>query len=571
MENLDLFQPRKFVPDNLNCEDFQDISKVYSELLKFEVANKTDLENWLLFRSELESAIDQTRSVLHIKMTCDTKNEEYAKAYQDFIVNTFPGIKKLSKQLDEKYLDCADKFFSEEERYKLLTKNKKLEIELFRDENIDLQTKESLLSQDYQKVCGAMSVDFEGSERTLPMMSKFLTETDRLVREDAWNKIASRRLADKEQLDNIFDDMRKVRVEIAKNAGFSNYVEYQFKNFHRFDYTPKDCKQFHDSIFKFVVPLYREILLKRKKVMGLDILKPWDLHVDSEGKSPLKPFKLADELIDKVGSIFSTMDKDLGGFFAENQKLGLLDLDSRIGKAPGGYQSTLSESRKPFIFMNSVGLDSDVRTLLHESGHAFHVELAAGESLLDYREPPIEFCEVASMSMELFGSSYLDSFYNEEEQARSIIKHLEDVIFILPWVATIDSFQHWIYENPEHSIDERKTVWSNIYKKYNTDVIDWEGFDDELAYLWHRQLHIFEYPFYYIEYAIAQLGALQLWIKFKEDKESALSFYKQALSLGGAKSLPELFESAGIKFDFSKNTIQPLMVEVQRELDRINR
>jgi len=380
--------------------------------------------------------------------------------------------------------------------------------------------------------------------------------------------MTKRRLADKDKLENIYDQMFKLRCEIAKNAKMPNFIEYQFHSYHRFDYKPADCKKYHEVIEQFVVPLYGEVLKKRQYEMKLDSLRPWDLAVDTHGKAPLKPFEKAAELISKTQQIFNKLDQQLAAEFKEMNDLGLLDLENRKGKAPGGYQNTLSEARKPFIFMNAVGVDDDVRTLLHEAGHAFHALASAQDPLVDYRHAPMEFCEVASMAMELLGGEYINEFYSPDDVKRSNREHLEGIVHILCWVANIDAFQHWLYEHPHHSPEERRQAWKGFYHQFGGKFVNWEGLEEEQAYLWHRQLHVFEVPFYYIEYGIAQLGALQLWLKAKQDPKNALSDYRHGLSLGGSRPLPELYQGAGIKFDFSREIIKPLADAVYREWQR---
>jgi oligoendopeptidase F len=357
------------------------------------------------------------------------------------------------------------------------------------------------------------------------------------------------------------------RDQIAKNAQFDNFCRYKFKALHRFDYTPEDCIQFHQTIEQSVVPVWSQILKNRKNQMGLDVLRPWDTAVDPYGRPPLKPFQGVMDLISGCEKIFRQIDEEFGDQFSEMVEAGLLDLASRKGKAPGGYQSTLNEARKPFIFMNAVGIDDDVRTLLHEGGHAFHSLACAHDDLLDYRHGPMEFNEVASMGMELLAMDYLSVFYGKEDVRRSCATHLEDIIFTLVWVATIDAFQHWIYTHPSHDRSQRCNQWLEIRKRFSGGVVDWRGLEEEHAYLWHRQLHIFEAPFYYIEYGIAQLGALQLWLNSKNNWKKTIKQYRSALRFGGSRPLPELFKTAGLQFDFSQKTIAPLVKEVKKKLN----
>lgn len=559
------YEKRRFVPEDVNWADPEAVKSVYSLLLSRKINSLQELEQWLFDRSELEAALSQTGSILYIRMTCQTDDTKSAQEYKNFIQTIIPAVRPLEHQLNIKYLNDK-KCFSFNAAYQVYNRFIQTEVELFVDKNISLQTEVDLLSQEYQTMCGAMTVFFDGKERTLPEMGKFLLEIDRNLRERAWRETAKRRLKDHKKLDSLFDEMLKRRCQIARNAGFSNFIDYQFRAFHRYDYTPQDCKKYHQTIEEGVVPLWKEILEKRRQQMKLERLRPWDTAVDPLGRPPLKPFEKIEDLYSRCKEIFLKMDAVLGRQFARMVEEHLLDLESRKGKAPGGYQSTLDESRKPFIFMNAVGIDDDVWTLFHEAGHAFHSLACTNQQLLKYRHGPMEFNEVASMGMELLASPYLDYFYNKEEKSRANQAHFEDIVFTLTWVAAIDGFQHWIYEHPNHTNVERKEAWLKIHKRFGGDLVDWDGLEEEHAILWHRQLHIFEYPFYYIEYGIAQLGALQLWLNARRDPKSALNNYRKALALGGSQPLPSLYEEAGIRFDFSAKTIFPLMKEIRSEL-----
>lgn len=565
-DKLPRYQKRQFVPENADLVNLETIKNLFNQLIERNIQSSDDLEEWLLDRSELESAVDQTAAVLYIRMTCQTDDQERAQAFKNFIKTIEPVIKPLSDQLNHKFLKELKRYPIDQEKYAIYIRETKADVELFTKENVPLQTEVGLLSQEYQTICGAMTVSFEGEEKTLPQMGKFLLEPDRALREKAWRATSRRRLEDKQKLDDLFDKMLNLRAQIAENAGCGNFCDYKFRELHRFDYTPDDCKKYHESMEQLVVPVIKQILMKRKEDMKLDRLRPWDTSVDPFGRGPLKPFDDVSQLIDKCQTIFSQVNDDLGKQFSDMAQTGLLDLGSRKGKAPGGYQHALAEARKPFIFMNAVGVDNDVRTLLHECGHAFHAIACSHFSLVAYRHGPMEFNEVASMAMELLGGEYLNVFYNEEDETRSKKLHLEDIIFVLVWVATIDAFQHWIYENPNHSQQERKEQWLSIRDRFSGGIVDWSQLEEEHAFLWHRQLHIFEVPFYYIEYGIAQLGALQLWQNSKNDWEKTLTDYQNALALGGSRPLPDIYTMAGIRFDFSEETIAPLMEEVKKEL-----
>jgi len=594
---LPVYQKRLFVPENADLTDLNTVVGLYEKLENKPITSIQELEHWLIERSELDAALSQAGSILYIRMTCQTDDPKIAGAYTRFVETVPPAVKPVNDRLNHKYIRARELFPLNARRYQVYDRAVKTDIELFCEKNVALQTRVDLLSQQYQTVCGGMTVKFEGKEQTLPQMGKYLLETDRSLRESAFRATAARRLQDQEKIEEIFEGMFELRNTMARNAGFSNFTDYQFKTYHRFDYGPADCKKYHETVEKFIVPLNGKILSKRRQQMKLTLrprsglmlsevealksLRPWDTAVDVLGRKPLAPFKDAHGLIKAAGSIFNKLDRDFGLQFQEMKKLGLLDLASRKGKAPGGYQNTLSEARKPFIFMNAVGIDDDVRTLLHEAGHAFHALACAGEVLVDYRHAPMEFCEVASMSMELLGGKYLSEFYDPPALQRSNREHLEKVMQTLAWVANIDAFQHWLYEHPQHTCDERRQAWGAFYEQFGGNFIDWsdspspEGFGGTSLtqikdFLWHRQLHIFEMPFYYIEYGIAQLGALQVWLNDRRNPKKALADYKHGLSLGGSRPVRELFSAAGISFDFSERSIKPLVEAVAQEWEKLN-
>jgi len=565
-EQLNPYQPRQFITSAADLTDLDTVKSLYKKLIMRQINNTKEFEQWILDRSELDAGLEQAGSILYIRMTCQTDDESRANAYSQFIEKVSPAVKPLDDKLNKMFLELRNKYALDQNRYAVYARDIQAQVELFTQKNVDLQTKIDLLSQEYQKVCGAMSVKFNGKEHTMPEMSKYLLEQNRELREKAWRASGERRLKDKDNLENLFDQMLGIRHRIALNAGCKNFVEYKFRSMHRFDYTPDDCKEYHRTVEKTVVPLWSEICQRRKQAMKLDRLRPWDGAVDPLGRSPLKPFTQVSELIKKCQKMFNMVDPELGKQFSIMSEGGLLDLASRKGKAPGGYQCSLDESRRPFIFMNAVGIDADINTLLHEGGHAFHTLACSHDPLVDYRHGPMEFNEVASMAMELLAGEYLDEFYTKEEKQRSRESHLEDIIYVLAWVATIDSFQHWIYENPEHTKQQRREKWVEVRRRFSGGVFDWTDLGEFEAYLWHRQLHIFEVPFYYIEYGIAQLGALQVWQNAKKNWKKSIQDYRKGLALGGSRPLPEIYAEAGIRFDFSEKIISPLMDAVKREL-----
>jgi len=565
-KNLQSEFARSFVPSDAQLGSKSEVLALFGSLEKRELKDREQIESWLEDWSELSAALSEEEAVRYIRMTCRTDDEQREKEFIHFVEEISPLLKNKSFELSKKLLDAPSRKELPADRYFVLLRDLENHVEIFREENVPLQTEEEKLSQGYQKLIGSLTVEHDGEEKTLQQMGKYLEYQDRSLRQEVWEKVTARRLREREKLDEIFDKMLELRKKIAANAGFDNYRDYAFRMRGRFDYGVADCEKFHAAVEKVVVPLYRELQEKRQKEMGLDNLRPWDLRPDAKGRPPLQPFSKVDELVDGCRKIFDRLDPALGTWFKFMADHELLDLESRKGKAPGAYSHGLQEMRLPFIFANAVGVDHDVYTLLHESGHSFHTLEARKEPLVFYRHAPIEFCEVASMSLEFLGADHLDVFYSAEDKARSRREHLESVAFLFSWIATVDAFQHWIYTHPGHGPEERAKAWVELRKRFG-GTEDWSGFDEARRFEWHRQLHIFEIPFYYIEYGIAQMGALQVWQRSRKDKTQALRDYRKALALGGSKKLPELFEAAGIKFDMSEKTLDPLIDRVKRELD----
>ena len=565
-------KPRSFVPASIDLGDWPQIAPLFDQLEAriAQAKSVADLEKWLLDWCELSAALDQEGSTRNIAMTCHTDNADAEKAFLHFVENVEPQLKPRQFALEKLYVahPCRAELLKTGTRYAVFDRDVKNHVELFRRENVALETEEAKLGQQYQKLIGAQTVNFRGEEKTLVQMGRYLEEPDRALRQEAWQLVAQRRLQDADKCEDIFDELVKLRAQIAKNAGFNNYLEFVFRQKGRFDYTPADCVKFHDAIESEIMPAVREIQNDRRMKLNLEKLRPWDLAVDPQNRAPLKPFADVGEMVARTQQIFNSLDAKLATNFQEMRDKKLLDLDNRKGKAPGGYQSTLAEARVPFIFMNAVGVQRDVETILHEAGHAFHAQATRGEDLYPYRSAPIEFCEVASMAMELLGNEFIEEFYAPAEAARARKTHLEGIIGFFPWMAVVDGFQHWIYTHPSHTRAERKAAYLQLMDRFGGDV-DYSGFEEVRAHSWHRQLHIFLYPFYYVEYGIAQLGALQVWANSKADKVKALSDYKKSLTLGGSRPLPELFAAAGCKLQFDAATIKPLIQLASRELKKL--
>ena len=559
----------QFVPSDVDATDWRILEPLYQALVDRDLKCAGCLEQLLLDRSDLDAAASEAYANLYISMTRDTDDDAAKQAYLAYVENVQPRLRKVGFELDRKVVSSEFRGELNQDRYQVMLRDLAADVEIFRDENVPLQTEDTKLGQQFSEVSGAMSVVFRGEEKTLPQMARFLEETDRATREEAWMIVAERRYQDHQELSEILDKMIVLRHDIARNAGFANYRDYMFKAKHRFDYTPADCESFHRGAEEVCVPVFRELNRQRAEALGLDSLRPWDLAVDIKGRPPLRPFENGDDLVAGTSRMFHRMDPDLGAMFDTLRQGDCLDLESRKGKAPGGYQWMRDRIREPFIFMNAAGMQGDLETMVHEAGHAFHSLLSKEEPLLHYRHAPLEFAEVASMSMELLTQPCLDEFYDDQAQsARAIRTHLEDLARLIPWVATIDAFQHWMYLNPEHSTEQRTALWLELHQRFGPEI-NYDGLERFEQISWQRQLHLYEVPFYYIEYGIAQLGALQLWLQYRDDRAGAIANYRRALSLGGSRPLPELFAAAELKFDFGPDTMKRLMDAVCSELEAL--
>lgn len=569
-EVLDIPQrpTRKFLPEKFDVTSWEVLKPYFDNLLNSPIRSLHDLKKWFADRSELESVISEDLAWRYIRMTCYTENKEYLKAYQDFIQHIQPEIAPVSDALNRKA--AASEFLNElgkEEGYDILIRNLKKDIDIFREENVPLFTEISTQAQKYAQINGAMTVNVDGKEMTLQQASVLLMSTDRKKREEAYHKITQRRLKDKEELDALFSSLIQLRHKVAVNAGFKNFRDYMFKALGRFDYTTQDCFNFHEAIQHEVVPLLNEFARERKELLKLTALRPWDKAVDPEGRDALKPFTNGKELTEKTIQVFQKLDAYLGQCLSIMREMGHLDLESRIGKAPGGYNYPLAEIGVPFIFMNATSTLRDMVTIMHEGGHAIHNFLTRDLTLNDFKSTPSEVAELASMSMELISMDHWDVFFSDKaELQRAKREHLEDSIETLPWVATIDKFQHWIYENPSHSPAERKEAWNRIFDQFTDSHTDWSGLQDAKDYLWQKQLHLYEVPFYYIEYGMAQLGAFAVWRNFRKNPTEGLKGYQNALKLGYLKPIPQIYQAANIKFDFSRPYIKELIGFVRKEV-----
>ena len=571
MNNLNISKkPRTYIPEILNI-DWISLEPIFNELLSRNISSVAELEKWLVDRSEIEAALEEDFAWRYIRMTCDTTDETLLKDFQFFATEIEPKIAPINNQLNKKFVDSPYSEKLDKERYFVYTRGIKKALELFQEKNIPLMTQIQVEQQKYQGITGSMSVKLGEKEYTLEQAAVFLKETDRKVRQNAWEAITARRLQDKDKLDELFNSLLKLRHQVALNAGFENFRDYMFQSLGRFDYTPTDCYKFHEAIEKEIVPILRHQAESRRKALGLLELKPWDMEVDVSGKPALKPFKNGEELIEKSIKCFHGLSPYIGQRLEIMKANGLFDVDSRKGKAPGGYNYPLAESGAPFIFMNSAGTFRDLTTMVHEGGHAIHTFITSDLELNDFKHTPSEVAELASMSMELISMDHWDVYFdNPEELKRAKKDQLKDVLKTLPWVAVVDQFQHWIYTNPEHTSEQRAQAWKNIFEPFGNNFADWSEHSFSLENLWQKQLHIFEVPFYYIEYGIAQLGAIAVWKNYKNDPETGLSKYLDALKLGYTKTIKEIYETAGIEFNFSATYVKELADFIKSELQKLD-
>jgi oligoendopeptidase F len=553
-------------PAALAGATWDDIRPLYQELVDRPM-DATTVERWLTDWSRLEEVVTEAAALAMIAYTCDTADPTKEAAHLRFSAEILPRMEELEVELARRLLASG---YTRPDLAVTIARFRTA-AELFREENVPLNTEIEEHCARYQKITGGLTVMWDGVEKTLPELQPFLQSTDRMVRERAFRETCAKYAGCRDELAGIFDTLFDLRVQTARNAGFAEYESYAFRAKCRFDYTPADCRRFHEAVEAVVVPAVERIMARRRASLGVTTVRPWDTAPDPEGREPIRPFREARELIDTSRRIVGRVAPAFGAQFQAMMDGQLLDLDVRKGKAPGGYCETLQYRGRPFIFMNAVGVLDDVSTLLHEAGHAFHAFEAHAQPLIWQRHPGLEMCELASMSMELLASPYLGKesggFFSDEELARARVEHLEDVLVTLSHVASVDAFQSWIYTSGAgRDRDARDEAWLRVRSRFERGI-DWSGLDRERITRWYRQLHIFLYPFYYIEYGIAQIGALQVWRNSLKDQPGAVERYRQALVQGNTRSLPELYRAAGVEFTFDARVIGELVAQVEAELE----
>ncbi len=560
---------RHFLPAEINLNDWNSIEPFFKSLVDRQNNSIDNLIKWLSDISELETVLEEHSGWLYIRMTCDTQDKSHSEAYTYFVEEISPKIAPYHDHLNKKLV--SEKFVSSlDARFENYIKGVQNSIKLFREKNIPIQAQLSVKEQLFGEISGAMSVDVNGKTLTLQQAANFLKDPNRELRSQVYHQVVDRRAVDRARLDILFNELIDLRTQIAKNADFENYRDYKFVELDRFDYTVNDCLAFHSSVKNSIVPVLNDFMSERKEQLKVTSLKPYDLEVDPQGKKDLKPFEKGTDLLDKSIACFSEIDTYFGHVLTTLKSKGYTDLDSRIGKAPGGYNYPLYESGVPFIFMNASGSLRDVVTMVHEGGHAIHSMLTADLDFIGFKSLPSEVAELASMSMELISMEHWQHFFsNADDLKRAKREQLENVIEALPWIACVDAFQHWLYTNAEHTIEQRTAQWKKLILEYSSSLVDWSDDQKALEAMWQKQLHLFEVPFYYIEYGMAQLGAIAVWRNYKSNPTKAIQQYKDALSLGYTKSIPEIYQAAGIRFDFSENYIKELIDFVKQELKKL--
>ena len=552
---------RAYLPKELTLETFEDILPYFKELQERNIDTPQAFQKWIQDGSELDAFLEENGAWRYIKMSIDTTKPELTESYTYFVSEIQPKLAPLLNELNKKMMASPfRKDLSEDPAYAIFFRSVGVQLALFREENIPIEAYLGEKSQEFGSISAAQTIEYEGQNLTMQQASVHLKNQDEGIRKQVFEKMAERRQMEIDSLNALYTDLIAKRHELAINAGFENFRDYMFQSMGRFDYTKEACFDFHEAVAQKVVPLVKEIQEMKLQKLGKSAFKPWDLDVDPDGNEPLKPFQNGEEMLEKTIEIFQRMDPYFSACLRTMKTMGHLDLESKAGKAPGGYNYPLYEIGVPFIFMNAVGLHRDLVTMVHEGGHAIHSFLNRELTLTAFKNIPSEAAELASMSMELLSMKYWETFYSDPKALlRAKVEHLEDILKVLPWIAQIDAFQHWVYTHPTHSLTERSNEWLSLSKRFGTGLTDWTGYEALQAHSWQRQLHLFEVPFYYIEYGIAQLGAIGVWKNSLENESLAIEQYKAGLSLGYTRSLPKIYETAGVTFDFSPKRIGELM------------
>lgn len=558
---------RKFLPQHHKITDLDSILPWLAKLMDAELETVAQLEGWLLVKSEVEAAVYEEKAWRFIRMTCDTGDEIAQAKYQAFTAEITPQLTAFSQKLRQKLYDSPAFSLLDPHRYEVLIRLVKNELKLYSEENIALVMQADQLAREFDRIASLLTIEENGSEITLQKAGILLEDMNRNRREEIWTKVARSRMGKADELDHLFEELVQLRHQIGLNAGFSSFADFKILAMGRFDYGRESCYSFHHAIEQVIMPLYEKQMEDRRQILQVSTLKPWDSFINVYGEKPLRPFADTSELLIRSSIVLDKIRSGWGQNLLIMKEMGHLDLDNRMGKATGGYNYTLPESGMPFIFMNSVGTQTDLVTMMHESGHALHSVATRHLMLSEFKNLPSEIAELAAMSMEFLSMEYWDVFYQDPDSLlRARRDQIQRPIFLLPWIATVDAFQFWVYDHPNAGIQARRDAFADIYMRLHGKPIDFEGQEDSIGTSWHKQRHIFDLPFYYIEYGIAQLGAIAIWRNYRRDPEKALDQFWKALSMGYTRPIPEIYEAAGIRFDFSADYIQELAEFMAEEL-----
>ena len=553
-------------------QTWEDVEPTFTKLLQRPIHSVQDLSTWITERSDLEAQLGETISWAYIQLSADNQSQSANQRYQYVIQEILPKLDPLDQALNKKLVESPYLNQLDARRYEIYLRNIQASVDLFQEENVALNTDVQLKTKEYARIFSQMMIGMDGKQMTLQQANTILEEPNRQRRRNIYHKINRRILQDTAQLDQLFDELLQNRHAIACNAGMENYRDYAFQELGRFDYTPADCHDFHQAVKAEVLPILNELYLTRKQNLKVTQLRPWDLNADTAGQAPLHPFKDTNELLHKGIQCLEQVHPEYARIIRLIQQNGFLDLASRPGKRPGGYNMPLQATRMPFVFMNATNSLGDLRTFMHESGHAIHFFLTRDYPLLFDRKFTFEVAELAAMTMELLTMDHWHLFFpNEADLRRAKITQLEHVLKVLPWIATIDQFQHWLYTHPNHTQEERRAKWTESFHAFTPGVLDYSSLEQYIENLWHKQLHLFEVPFYYIEYGFAQLGAIALWRQYRENPEQAVAAFTRAMRLGNTRSIREIYAEAGIRFDFSQEYVRDLGTFVRGEMEKLFR
>ncbi len=556
--------------DAFKSWNWEQIAPFYADLQKRPLTQET-IRQWLADWSRLGELLTEKAARLRVATTQDTNDATAEAAMNQYLDEIYPHVEVAENKLEARLLASGLK----PEGLEIPLRNMKVDAELFTEANIPLLSEQVKQGQVYNRIIGTQTVEWEGEEVTLTQLATKLEDPDRELRERGWRLMAERRLEDREALNELWAELLPQRQQIAQNAGFPNFRAYTWQQKKRFDYTPDDAATFHQAIADVVVPAADKVYARYRRKLSVESLRPWDVRADVfPFELPVvRPFTNTAELAQTAATIFHQVDPVLGSYFDTMRQESLLDMPNRKGKAPGAYCANYPASQRPFIFMNSTGTGADIRTLFHEAGHAFHNFERNKLAYQPQKASPMEFNEVASMAMELLTAPYItkdkNGFFTEEEAAGWFVGHLEKIILFWPYMAVVDAFQHWAYLHIDEAVDAAKcdAKWQELWQIY-LPQIDFSGFEDVLVTGWHRKQHIFRAPFYYIEYGLAQLGALQIWRTAMQNQAQAVQDYRRALALGGTKPLPALYQTANVQFAFDHSMVGQMIDLLETEIEK---